>query len=75
MNAQVQEAINMSKDQEFEDENIDRSNTLEDGINVNTADAKAMSLGQVPIKIPHDTTTDKTVMDEKSNPGQDINHQ
>ena len=44
MNAQVQEAINMSKDHEYEDENIERSNTLEVGINLNTADAKTMSL-------------------------------
>jgi len=62
----------MSKEQEVEEANNAHSYTSEAGINFNTADGRTYSLSQIPIKIPHDTVTDKSVNEDKSSIGAGI---
>jgi len=62
----------MSKEQEAEEGNIAHSYTLEAEMNFNTADGRTLSLSQMPIKIPHDTATDKSINEDKSSIGAGI---
>ena len=59
----------MSKEQEVDEGNNVHSYTLEAGMNFNTADGRTLSLSQMPIKIPHDTVTDKSITEDKSSIG------